>query len=63
MLTKLIFILYLWTGTVSPQHNVDGRTTYAIFLEDGSVVDYAYKGEVLHWIETEEFQYNEDYED
>ena len=43
MLTKLIFVLYLWTGTVTPQHEVDGRETYAIFMEDGTCIDYAYK--------------------
>jgi hypothetical protein len=63
MLTKLIFILYQLTGTVTPQHEVDGRETYAIFFEDGTCVDFAYKGEVYNWIETGSFQYNEDLED
>lgn len=63
MLTKLIFVLYLLTGTVTPQHEVDGRRTYAIFFEDGKVIDFAYEAEVCNWIETGSFQYNEDLED
>lgn len=63
MLTKLIFVLHLWTGTITPQHDVDGRETYAIIMEDGTCIDYAYKAEVYHWIETGSFQYNEDLED
>jgi len=63
MLTKLIFVLYLWTGTVTPQHDVDGRKTYAIFFKDGTCIDYAYKAEVYNWIETGSFQYDETLED
>jgi hypothetical protein len=63
MLTKLIFALYLLTGTVTPQDEHEGRDTYAIFLEDGTCIEHAYKGEVLNWIESGSFQYNEDLED
>ena len=63
MLTKLIFALYLLTGTVTPQQDVDGRETYTIFLEDGTCIEHAYAGEVLKWIETGSFQYDETLED
>jgi len=66
MLTKLIFVFYLWTGIIIPQDEHEGRETYAIFLEDGKVIDYAYKGEVYNWINQgmpDEFQYNEDFKD
>ena len=63
MLTKLIFILYLFTGTVVPQDEHEGRKTYAIFFEDGKVIDYAYKAEVYNWIETGTFQYDDTLED
>jgi hypothetical protein len=63
MLTKLIFVLYLWTGTVTPQDEHEGRKTYAIFMEDGTCIDYAYTAEVYNWIETGSFQYDETLED
>ena len=59
-MTKLIFILYLLTGTVEYQQTMDGHKQYALFFEDGKVIDYAYKGEILEYIETGTFEYNED---
>lgn len=63
MLTKLIFVFYLCTGTISHQADVDGRDTYTIRQADGTCIEHAYKGEVLEWIETGSFHYNEDLED
>ena len=63
MLTKLIFVLYLLTGTVTPQDEHEGRKTYVIFMKDNTCIEHAYKGEVLHWIETGSFQYDETLED
>jgi hypothetical protein len=59
----IIFIWYVFTGTVVPQHDVDGRQTYALFFKDGKVVDFAFKSEILEYIETGTFEYNEDKED
>lgn len=56
---KIIFTWYLITGVVSPTEEVDGRQTYSIKLET-SAIDYAYKEEILEWIETGTFEYNED---
>lgn len=61
-MTKIIFIWYVITGVVTPQDDVDGRKTYAIHAKDYAI-DYAYRGEVFHWIETGNFVYNEDLED
>jgi hypothetical protein len=66
MLTKLIFIFYLLTGTIVPQDEHEGRKTYAIFFKDGKVIDYAYEAEIYNWINQgspDEFQYNETLED
>jgi hypothetical protein len=41
---------------------MDGHKQYALFFEDGKVIDYAYKGEILEYIETGTFEYNEDLE-
>jgi len=51
--------MVLDTGVVSPTEEVDGRQTYSIKLET-SAIDYAYKEEILEWIETGTFEYNED---
>jgi hypothetical protein len=61
-MTKLIFIWYLLTGTVEYQQTMDGHKQYALFFKDGKVVDYAYKTEILEYIETGTFEYNEDLE-
>jgi hypothetical protein len=61
-MAKLIFAWYLITGTVEYQQTVDGHKQYALFFKDGKVVDYAYKAEILEYIETKTFEYNEDLE-
>lgn len=63
MITKLIFVLYLVAGTVNHQSDVDGRETYTIQQADGTCIEHAYKGEVLQWIETGSFHYDETLED
>ena len=63
MFTKVMFIWYMVTGVIVPQSDVDGRQTYAIFMPNNTVIDYAYRGEVLNWIRTGEFVYDEDLED
>lgn len=63
MFTKVMFIWYMATGVVVPQSDVDGRDTYAIFFENNTVVDYAYTGEVLNWIRTGKFVYDENLKD
>lgn len=61
-MTQLIFIWYILTGTVEYQQTMDGHKQYALFFEDGKVIDYAYKSEILEYIETGTFEYNEDLE-
>ena len=60
MIAKLIFTWYLLTGTVQPVDNVDGRTIYAM---PDSNIEYAYEAELIEYIETGTFEYNEDLED
>ena len=59
---KLMFVWYLITGVVVPQEEVDGRQTYTIFQDD-TCIEYAYKEEVLHWIDSGEFVYDETLQD
>jgi hypothetical protein len=58
----IIFTWYLITRTVVPQHDVEGRQTYALLFKDGTVVDFAFKEEILEYIESGTFEYNEDVE-
>jgi len=63
MITKMIFVWLLCIGQVKYQQNgEDGRKQYALFFEDGTVVDYAYKAEICEYIESGTFEYNEDLE-
>ena len=59
-MSTLIFLWYLITGTVVYQQEMDGRNQYALFFPDGKVVDYATKAEIMEYIETNTFEYNED---
>ena len=59
-MNTLIFLWYLITGTIVYQQEMDGRNQYALFFPDGKVVDYATKAEIMEYIETNTFEYNED---
>ena len=59
-MNEIIFLWYLITGTVVYQQEMDGRNQYALFFPDGKVVDYATKAEIMEYIETNTFEYNED---
>lgn len=57
MLTKLIFLWYLLIGQVEYQQTVDGTDQYALFFNDGKVVDFATEAEINQFIETGTFEY------
>ena len=59
-MNEIIFLWYLITGTIVYQQEMDGRNQYALFFPDGKVVDYATKAEIMEYIETNTFEYNED---
>lgn len=59
---KILFVWYLITGVIMPQDNVDGRKTYTIKTNKG-IIEHAYKAEVLEYLETGTFEYNEDLKD
>ena len=59
---KLLFFWYTLTGVVTPLEEVDGRMTYTI-KDDDSYIEYAYKGEVLQWIDSGTFVYDETLQD
>lgn len=71
-MNEIIFLWYLITGTIVFQKSVDNRKTYRINFDEltiitegdkkfiGYTVDYAYKAEILEYIDSGDFEYNED---
>jgi len=60
LLANLMFVLQLHSGIIIPQGDVDGRY---IYLVPSAGIEYAYKAEIIQYLETGEFDYNEDLED
>ena len=60
MMSYIIFYLYILVGYVSPMNEVhEGRDLYVLEFKDGKVAEYCYKEEIIHYIETGEFEYND----
>ena len=57
---KLKFIWMIITHVVIPQGKCEGKRMYNIHTKDNNIIEYAYKEEVLEYIETGTFEYNED---
>ena len=60
LLAHISFVLYLHTGVILYTGNVDGRAIYSV---PDAGIEYAYKAEIIQYLETGEFDYNEDLED
>ena len=52
-----MFVLHLHSGQIIPTDNVDGRTIYSM---PSANIEYAYKAEIIQYLETGQFEYNED---
>ena len=61
-MSKIIFLWWLLNGTITPAGEHEGHQMYTVWFADGKVADYAYKGEILNYIETKEFVYDEELE-
>jgi hypothetical protein len=59
-ITKLMFTLKLYSGIIVPSDDVDGRTIYSI---PSAGIEYAYKAEILQYLETGVFTYDETLDD
>jgi hypothetical protein len=63
-----ILILYFWlmlsagTITADKKENVHDRQTYTLKTADGKVYELVYTEEIIEYIETGTFEYNEDLE-
>jgi len=60
LLANLMFVLQLHSGVIVPTGDVDGRTIYSI---PSAGIEYAYKAEIVQYLETGKFSYDEDKQD
>jgi len=60
LLANLMFVLQLHSGVIVPTGDVDGRAIYSV---PSAGIEYAYKAEIIQYLETGKFKYNEDLED
>jgi hypothetical protein len=60
LIANLMFVLQLHSGIIIPTDNVDGRIIYSV---PSAGIEYAYKAEIIQYLETGKFDYNEDLED
>ena len=60
IIANLMFILQLHSGAIIASDDVDGRTIYSI---PSAKIEYAYKAEIVQYLETGQFDYNEDLND
>jgi hypothetical protein len=60
IIAKLMFVLHLHSGFIVATDDVDGRTIYSIPSKD---IEYAYKSEILQYMETGVFVYDETIDD
>ena len=57
---KLMFILKLYSGIIIPTDDVDGRTIYS---SPSAGIEYAYQAEIIQYLETGVFTYDETLDD
>lgn len=57
IVAKLMFVLQLHSGVIIASDEVDGRTIYSM---PSANIEYAYKAEIIQYLETGKFEYDED---
>jgi hypothetical protein len=60
LIANIMFVLQLHTGVIIPTDDVDGRTIYSV---PSAGIEYAYKAEIIQYMETGVFTYDETLED
>jgi hypothetical protein len=61
-MSKIVFMWWLLNGTITPAGEHEDHKLYTVWFSDGKVADYAYKGEVMNYIKTGKFEYDESLE-
>jgi hypothetical protein len=60
IIANLMFVLQLHSGYIIPTDDVDGRTIYSV---PSAGIEYAYKAEIVQYLETGQFSYDETLDD
>lgn len=60
LIAKLMFILQLHSGVIIASDDVDGRTIYSV---PSAGIEYAYKAEIIQYLETGVFVYDDTIDD
>jgi hypothetical protein len=60
LIAHLTFVLQLHSGVIIPTDDVDGRTIYSM---PSAGIEYAYKAEIIQYLETGVFTYDETIDD
>lgn len=60
LIAQLMFTIQLCSGVIVPSDDVDGRTIYSI---PSAQIEYAYKAEIIQYLETGVFVYDETIDD
>ena len=60
LIANIMFVLQLHTGVIIPTDDVDGRTIYSV---PSAGIEYAYKAEIIQYLETGVFMYDETIDD
>jgi hypothetical protein len=60
LLANLMFVLQLHSGVIIKTDDVDGRAIYSV---PSAGIEYAYKAEIIQYMETGVFTYDETLED
>jgi hypothetical protein len=60
LIAKIMFILQVHSGIIVPTNDVDGRIIYSIPTVG---IEYAYKSEIIQYLETGVFTYDETLDD
>ena len=59
-MSKLVFVWWLLNGTITPAGEHEGHKMYTVwFNKTNQVIDYAYKAEVMNYIKTGVFEYDD----
>jgi hypothetical protein len=60
LIAKLMFVLQIHSGFIVASDDVDGRTIYSMPSKD---IEYAYKAEIIQYLETGVFTYDDTIDD
>jgi hypothetical protein len=64
VIIQAMFHILIGCGTIIPSGDVDGRPIYDVYdMNCNLVAEYAYKGEVMEYLNTGTFKHNELLED